>query len=308
MRRGRSGCRRGRRGGAARGRLLAREFGVRTSEGASGAGAPVARGAVEVVPPTRARRRGARGRTSTILRRSLRPRRRSPRTAQRRPPARRLPARNAATNARAARRLTGTTESGAGANRRPTRSSSERRELGRELRPVGRRAAARSRRAPRSAQSTGSPASVASIASSVAAISGSIGSWSSSGIAGLPELLHRAVQQGAGVRLADPEHAGQLGVGHPGVEFQRDDLPLAGGQLRERGLDRGAAQRDLGTVAGVLLGERPRGRSRASRPAGAGEARRAPRCERYRTATRAPRRGGDRTSAGAGRPARTRAR
>ena len=52
-----------------------------------------------------------------------------------------------------------------------------------------------------------------------------------------------------------PEHAGQLGVGHPGVELQGDDLPLARGQLRERGLDRGAAQRDLGVVAGVLLGD-----------------------------------------------------
>src|SRR6516165_4533998 len=97
--------------------------------------------------------------------------------------------------------------------------------------------------------STGSPASTASIASSDAATSGSIGSsWSSSRIAGLPELLHRAVQQRAGVRFADPEHPGQLGIGQAGVELQRDDLALPRRQLGQRRLERGAAQGNLDPI------------------------------------------------------------
>ena len=94
-----------------------------------------------------------------------------------------------------------------------------------------------------------------------------------------------------------------------GVELQRDDLALAGGQLGQRLADGGAAQRDLGAV----LDRRPTDgvlglAHQASRPACGAAARRARRCARSRTARRAPRRGGGRRCGAGGRRARTRAR
>src|SRR5690349_405002 len=134
------------------------------------------------------------------------------------------------------------------ANLRPTRSSMD---SAKPARACGRSAVSSRAISASSAYSapTGSPASTASIASREAATSGSIGSsWSSSRIAGLPELLHRSVQQRAGVRFADSEHLGQLGVGQSGVKLERDDLALAGGQPGQRGLDCGAPERHLGAV------------------------------------------------------------
>ena len=93
------------------------------------------------------------------------------------------------------------------------------------------------------------------------------------------------------------------------MELQRDISRSRPDSAASAGADGGAAQRHLGAVV-----RRPRLRlssgsatSVASRRR-AGAARRARRCGRSRTATPAPRRGGDRRSAAAGRPARTRAR
>src|SRR5262245_27350191 len=56
-------------------------------------------------------------------------------------------------------------------------------------------------------------------------------SISRSGIDGLPELGHGAVQKGAGVRGADAEDGGDLGVGELGVVLERDQLAIPRRQL-----------------------------------------------------------------------------
>ena len=102
-----------------------------------------------------------------------------------------------------------------------------------------------------------------------------------------------------------PEHPGELGIRQPGVELQRDDLPLARRQRSERLAHGRPAQRDVGVVGRPAARSRRRARSRAWPAAGGGAAHRAPRCGRSRTATPVPRPAGDRTSAGAGTRART---
>ena len=70
-------------------------------------------------------------------------------------------------------------------------------------------------------------------------------------IAGPPQLLDHSVQPGAGVRLRDPDHRGDLGVGEPGEELERHQLALAGRQLGDRGAERRSADRHLGALLGA---------------------------------------------------------
>ena len=58
-------------------------------------------------------------------------------------------------------------------------------------------------------------------------------SSSNRSIEGLSQLGHGAVDAGAGVRLADPEDRGDLGVAEAGEELERDQLALACLQPRE---------------------------------------------------------------------------
>src|SRR5690349_3799511 len=57
-------------------------------------------------------------------------------------------------------------------------------------------------------------------------------------IAGLPQFGHCPVQAGAGVRLADAEHSGDLTVLQAGEELERDQLALGWIQLLQRRRDR----------------------------------------------------------------------
>src|SRR4051812_1135162 len=59
-------------------------------------------------------------------------------------------------------------------------------------------------------------------------------SISRSGIDGLPELGHGAVQERAGVRRADAEDVGDLGVREVGVVLERDHFAVLGGQPGQR--------------------------------------------------------------------------
>src|SRR5690349_3042803 len=59
-------------------------------------------------------------------------------------------------------------------------------------------------------------------------------SISRSGIDGLPELGHGAVQERAGVRGADAEDLGDLGVGEVGVVLEGDQLAVPRGQPVQR--------------------------------------------------------------------------
>src|SRR3954454_25230255 len=82
-------------------------------------------------------------------------------------------------------------------------------------------------------------------------------SWSSllGSIAGLPQLGHGSVQLGAGVRLAEAEDLGDLGVGEAGEEFERDQLALARLQALERGRDGEATLVVLGALFAPEAGE-----------------------------------------------------
>ena len=106
-------------------------------------------------------------------------------------------------------------------------------------------------------------------------------------IAGPPQLLDHSVQPGAGVRLRDPDHRGDLGVGEPGEELERHQLALPRRQLGDRGAERRSAERHLGALLGAdrrLVDGLGGQRGLAPR---AVAARRAPRCGRSRTARRA---------------------
>src|SRR4051794_10451562 len=92
-----------------------------------------------------------------------------------------------------------------------------------------------------SSRSSRSPASVASSASRSAPMAGSI-FWLRR-MARLPELLDDTVQPGAGVAGRDPDHVGDLRVGQPGDELQRDKLALARLEPGERGPHGGALER-----------------------------------------------------------------
>src|SRR5215212_3643480 len=82
-------------------------------------------------------------------------------------------------------------------------------------------------------------------------------SWSSlfGSIARLPQLGHGSVQLGAGVRLAEAEDLGDLGIGETGEELERDQLALAGLEACERGGDRQAALAVLGALLHAEAGE-----------------------------------------------------
>ena len=126
--------------------------------------------------------------------------------------------------------------------------------------------------------------------------------------AGLPQLGHRPVQPGAGVRLADAEHLGDLGVGEAGEELERDQLALGGAQLGER---RGQGQAPLAALDALArrrAARRRSGRRPAPPGARAAAARRAPRCGRSRRARRGARRGWGRSASACGRRARRRSR
>ncbi len=89
-------------------------------------------------------------------------------------------------------------------------------------------------------------------------------------MAGLPQLGHRAVQERAGVRLADADQLRDLGVGEAGVELQRDQLALARVERLQRGADGRAGKRGVGRVVGdvAALVDRVGGERRmASAPA-----------------------------------------
>ena len=140
------------------------------------------------------------------------------------------------------------------------------------------------RRARRARRRTRAAAPAAGRAASAA-------SWSSLGvsIAGLPQLGHGAVQLGAGVRLADAEHRGDLGVGEAGEELERDQLALARLEALQRG---GDGQAPLAVLGALVGSEASRGRpARRSAPPGGrgGAARRGRRCGRSRTARPAAR-------------------
>ena len=130
-------------------------------------------------------------------------------------------------------------------------------------------------------------------------------SVSRSGIDGLPELGHGAVQERARVGGADAEDVGDLGVGEIGVVLERDHFAVAWRRAwtsAARTASRSAASSAASSGAG--LRERVRG-ARSSARACAAAARRAPRCGRSRTATRAASRGGRRSVSASCRRART---
>ena len=111
-------------------------------------------------------------------------------------------------------------------------------------------------------------------------------------IACLPQLGDGSVEPGAGVRLGQPEHGGDLGVGEAGEELERDQLALGAARAsparrRRRAGARSARRR---SAAG---GDASRRRARSpARPAGrGGGARRGRRCGRSRRARPAARRG-----------------
>src|SRR6476646_8697821 len=81
-------------------------------------------------------------------------------------------------------------------------------------------------------------------------------SWSSLGvsIAGLPQLGHCAVKLGAGVRLAQAEHLGDLGVGEAGEALERDQLALAWIEPLQRGGDGQAPLVVLGSAEALDVG------------------------------------------------------
>ena len=168
---------------------------------------------------------------------------------------------------------------------------------------VGRSSRTARANAARSANSgsTGSPASAASSAASSRSVSGSRVTSSRRRITGLPELLHRPVQHGSGVRHAHPDDIGDLGVRQAGEELQRDELSISRFQ-------RGQARAEDRTVEGLRRTSPERGRPpgrRAARPPGdGGAARPARRCARSRTAMPAARRGARRRNAACGRRAR----
>src|SRR3954453_12986749 len=77
-----------------------------------------------------------------------------------------------------------------------------------------------------------------------------------SGIEGLPELVHGAVDERAGVGHADADQLGDLGVGQLGVVLERDQLALARAQLAERDAHRLLLGGQLRRLAGVRLRRR----------------------------------------------------
>src|SRR4051794_8488347 len=108
---------------------------------------------------------------------------------------------------------------------------------------------ARSARSSRSG-ATSRPTSPASTAASSRSTSGSSGmSWSRL-IAGPPQLLDDAVQPRARVGLRDADDTGDLGVGEPGKELERDQLPLARCELGDGGAQRRAPDCHFGAVVG----------------------------------------------------------
>ena len=109
--------------------------------------------------------------------------------------------------------------------------------------------------------------------------------------------------------LADPEHARDLGVAQAGVELQRDDLALACGQRGQRRPHRRAAQRHLGAVVDARRPSSSAGSvTRRRHPPPAAQLVERGVARDPEQPRRAPRPGGDRTSPGGGRPARTPAR
>ncbi len=129
-------------------------------------------------------------------------------------------------------------------------------------------------------------------------------SISRSGIDGLPELGHGAVQERADVVRVDAQHLGDVAVGEVGVVLERDQLAVLGGERAQRAPDGVALGGQLGRLVGAGLVRGGREALRCRRACGAA-ARRAPRCGRCRTATRAGTRGGRRSGSGAGTRART---
>src|SRR4051794_39175836 len=83
-----------------------------------------------------------------------------------------------------------------------------------------------------------------------------------SGIEGLPELGHGAVDERAGVGHADADQLGDLGVGELRVVPERDQLALARAELAERDAHRLLLRGQLRRLAGIGLGGRNRQRRR----------------------------------------------
>ena len=121
-----------------------------------------------------------------------------------------------ATRAEARRRRRGPA-AGAAGSRRAAHAGARAAESGRSGAGTRPRPGRRARRRTRARGAGRSSRSAA--ASSVSSLKGFI--------ACLPQLAHRSVQPGAGVRLGDPEHDRDLGVGEAGEELERDQLALA---------------------------------------------------------------------------------
>src|SRR5207244_3096316 len=89
-------------------------------------------------------------------------------------------------------------------------------------------------------------------------------------ITGLSQLLDRSMQERSGVGLAYAEHAGELRVGKPPVELERNQVAFARCQPRERFPDRRPAKLQVHPfVEWLLAGARDvrnRGAGTASAP------------------------------------------
>ena len=100
-------------------------------------------------------------------------------------------------------------------------------------------------------------------------------------------LVSARCRRGPGVRDAHAEHVGDLRVVEAGVELERDQLAIAGGQGSQRGADGGAAKRALEPPRQGRARRLPARVTSGGAALARAAARRAPRCGRCRTATRA---------------------